>query len=42
MVYCVNVKFLDYFDFIGIIEYFVEDLLELKSIFGWCDYEVIY
>ena len=42
MAYCVNAKSLDYFDFIGITEHFAEDLLELKSIFGWCDYEVIY
>ena len=42
MAYCVNSKSLDYFDFIGITEHFAEDLLELKNILGWSDYEVIY
>nr|MDJ0518102.1 class I SAM-dependent methyltransferase [Trichodesmium sp. MO_231.B1] len=42
MTYCVNGKSLDYFDFVGITEYFAEDLLELKNILGWSDYEVIY
>ncbi len=42
MAYCVNGKPLDYFNFVGITEYFAEDLLELKNILGWSDYEVIY
>ncbi|WP_293143973.1 methyltransferase domain-containing protein, partial [Okeania sp. SIO3I5] len=42
MAYCVNGKSLDYFDFVGITEYFAEDLLDLKNIFAWSDYEVIY
>ncbi|MGD1713247.1 class I SAM-dependent methyltransferase, partial [Dapis sp. BLCC M172] len=42
MTYCLNGKSLDYFYFVGITEYFAEDLLELKNIFGWSDYEVIY
>ena len=42
MAYCVNGKSLDYFDFVGITEYFAEDLLELKNILAWSDYEVIY
>ncbi|MDJ0557457.1 MAG: glycosyltransferase [Microcoleaceae cyanobacterium MO_207.B10] len=42
MAYCVNGKSLDYFDFVGITEYFEEDLLELKNILGWSDYQVIY
>ncbi len=42
MTYCVNGKSLDYFDFVGITEYFAEDLLELKNLMGWSDYEVIY
>ncbi|MGD1808712.1 glycosyltransferase [Dapis sp. BLCC M126] len=42
MTYCVNGKSLDYFDFVGITEYFAEDLLELKNTLGWSDYEVIY
>ena len=42
MAYCVNGKPLDYFDFVGITEYFAEDLLALKNILGWPDYQVIY
>ncbi|NEP88206.1 MAG: glycosyltransferase [Okeania sp. SIO2C2] len=42
MAYCVNGKSLDYFDFVGITEYFEEDLLALKNILDWSDYQVIY
>ncbi|NET42657.1 glycosyltransferase [Okeania sp. SIO2B3] len=42
MAYCVNGKSLDYFDFVGITEYFEEDLLALKNLLGWSDYQVIY
>ncbi|MEB3342773.1 MAG: glycosyltransferase [Okeania sp.] len=42
MAYCVNGKSLDYFDFVGITEYFAEDLLALKNLLGWSDYEVVY
>ncbi|NEO52713.1 MAG: sulfotransferase family protein, partial [Okeania sp. SIO3B5] len=42
MAYCVNGKSLDYFDFVGITEYFEEDLLALKNLLDWSDYQVIY
>ncbi len=42
MSYCVNGKPLNYFHFIGIQEYFEEDLQDLRQLFGWQEVAAVY